>query len=170
MAKHKTIETTYEEWLARGRQLFGKDMKLWRFVCPSCGHIQTANDFLEAGVKGEEIGKYLGFSCIGRFDGHSHVEMCSGEGPCNYTSGGLFNLAPVRVKIDNQKTRSVFAFDESNINSREICECSREFDEDDGATCPECGCWVCPLCQDSIAETQDKNLEGGKCITCQGEE
>jgi hypothetical protein len=99
---------TKTEWLARGEELFGKDVRTWRFVCPNCGHIQTANDFIAAGVPNPE-GKFY-FSCIGRWTGGPGI-IGNGKAPCDYTLGGLFVFNTVTV-IDNGATTPVFAFAE----------------------------------------------------------
>ena len=45
-----TIRMTRAEWEAEGKRRFGDDMMTWRFVCPSCGHVQSANDYKAAGA------------------------------------------------------------------------------------------------------------------------
>jgi hypothetical protein len=100
---------TLEEWETRGAELFGPDKMLWRFVCPSCGHIQAPEDFRPYKDKAEPSTAY--FSCIGRFDGHMRTEICSGESPCNYAGGGFIPLNPLTVVVDG-KERKIFAFDE----------------------------------------------------------
>ncbi len=99
---------TKEEWIAEGKRLFGDDMLKWRFVCPSCGHIQTPEDFRRYKEKGATPDTAY-FNCIGRYDGHENVDMCSGKSPCNYSGGGLFGLNPVKV-TNGEKTIQVFAF------------------------------------------------------------
>ena len=104
----KIVMLTRDEWLQKGKELFGEDMLKWRFVCPSCGHIQTAEDFRLYKDQGASPDT-AHFNCIGRLDGHGDVEILSGKSPCNYTGGGLFNLNPVRV-LDGDKVISSFAF------------------------------------------------------------
>lgn len=85
-----------EAHLARGRELFGEDMKTWRFVCPVCGHVATVQDWLDAKAEGS-----IAFSCIGRFlPGKPREAFSEGNGPCNYAGGGLFALNPVRFDDD----------------------------------------------------------------------
>ena len=78
---------TYLEWFAEGDRLFGKDALDWRFVCPSCGHVAAARDWIAAGA---EEG-HIAFSCVQRWAG----------GPCSYAGGGLFKLNPVTVLTRN---------------------------------------------------------------------
>ena len=97
-------------WEAKGTELFGPDKMKWRFVCPSCGHIQAVEDF--RAFKDDGATPDLAYSCcIGRYDGHMHVEMGTRPGPCNYTGYGLFNICPVMVIDEGKEVRS-FAFAE----------------------------------------------------------
>jgi len=54
---------TYEEWIAEGERLFGKDTKAWKTVCPVCKNVASAAEYIAAGAPHEQIG----FSCIGRW-------------------------------------------------------------------------------------------------------
>ena len=104
---------THDEWLAEATSLFGEDPKKWRFVCPACGYVQSIQDFLDrTKLTKKEIGTQIGFSCIGRHDGHRNVDMGTKPGPCNYAGGGLFRLNPVIVMMDG-KENDVFDFDRS---------------------------------------------------------
>lgn len=110
MANEK-IEMTKEEWLTEGERRFGPDPMKWRFVCPSCKGVQMVEDFKGLVPAGTDAGVAYS-NCIGRYDGiHGGVEILSGQSPCNYASGGLFNLNPVWVKAGDEIHR-VFAFAE----------------------------------------------------------
>lgn len=104
-----------EDWVKRGTQLFGPDMMKWRFVCPACGNIAAVEDFRPFKNKGAKPDSAT-HDCIGRYDGHLHVDMGAGK-PCNYTGYGLFDLCPVRV-IDNGEEIRCFAFDEEEYTYR----------------------------------------------------
>lgn len=107
--KRDKVEMTQAEWEAEGERLFGPVRIYWGFVCPSCGHVQTPEDFRQ--YKDDGASPDLAYLvCIGRWDGHGAVEMCSGKSPCNYTSGGLFNINPVKVKRPSGDTTRAFAF------------------------------------------------------------
>ena len=101
-------EIKYEDWIKEGEKLFGKDKKKWKFVCPSCGGIQTIQDFID--LKVEEPENYVHFSCIGRFTDGCKGEIGNKRSPCNYTNGGLFNFAKLKVLRDGEKSISVFEF------------------------------------------------------------
>lgn len=65
------LTLTYEQWLAEGTRLFGPDTRDWQFICPSCGTVQTARDFYALGFIPHtgEVGRLIGFECIGRHNG-----------------------------------------------------------------------------------------------------
>lgn len=95
MEKAKNVEVkkvTSDEWVAEGVSLFGKNKSKWKFVCPSCGHVQTPEDMKAVGA--EDYQAF--FSCIGRFK-ESKGTIFNKKSPCNYTNGGFFNLSIVRV-------------------------------------------------------------------------
>lgn len=104
---------TIEEWLAEGHRLFGDDRMQWKFVCPSCGHIASVQDWKDAGAPRECVA----FSCIGRFLPNCHEAFGGPEsGPCNYAGGGLFAINPIHVKTP-EGIHQVFAFAEIAANT-----------------------------------------------------
>lgn len=54
-------------------------------VCPACKTEQSAKDLIDAGAGAnfDEVEKYLGFSCVGRF---------TKDKGCDWTLGGLFQI------------------------------------------------------------------------------
>lgn len=67
------------------------------FVCPRCGTKQTPQDLVDAGA-GERIDdahKYVGFSCVGRFN--------EGKTGCDWTLGGLFQIHTLEILSDGEK-------------------------------------------------------------------
>ena len=69
-------------------------------ICPMCGMVQNATDFIAAGAgkSMDEVEKYLGFSCIGRFTGAPAPRQKPDGKPCNWTLGGLFKLHKLEVR------------------------------------------------------------------------
>lgn len=106
----KTTTLTQSEWSKRGEALFGHDRMLWRFVCPSCGYAAIADDWRAAGAKEGEVA----FSCVGRRL-QNPIEAFpkeKGNGPCTYAGGGLFQINPIEVQLDDGHSVRLFAFDE----------------------------------------------------------
>jgi hypothetical protein len=104
---------TQAEWKAEAAKRFGNDSSKWKFVCPSCGHIASVEDWKKAGAEEGAIA----FSCVGRWDGHMHQDAFpkkKGKGPCNYAGGGLFRINPVEVIEPNGYKHHVFAFAEAD--------------------------------------------------------
>ena len=95
----------FDEWKTLGERLFGADRDEWMFVCPSCGNVQTPAEMKALG----ENGRMALCCCIGRYDGHIEVPICSGQSPCNYAGYGLFHLETKRVEGAEGVFR-VFAF------------------------------------------------------------
>ena len=95
-----------DDWRAEGARRFGDDHMKWRFVCPSCGHVQTPADY--KAVNAPETA--VAFSCIGRWTPGATGEIGQkGKGPCNYAGGGLFRLNPIRV-VDGSTAHEIFEF------------------------------------------------------------
>ena len=113
------IEYDFFAWMAEGERRFGADIGGWRFVCPACKHVQSVNDFKPHKDKGATP-EDARFNCIGRYSGANPNAGLAGtgkeQGPCNYTSGGLFDLRPVVVKTKDGPIKS-FAFAETEAVS-----------------------------------------------------
>jgi hypothetical protein len=109
MSTNPVTEFSLEAWRAKGRELFGEDPMKWRFVCPSCKHVASVQDWKDAGAPGNAAA----FSCVGRWKGGDDKKTFRGEGgPCFYAGGGLFAINPVTVIDPDGKRHQVFAFDE----------------------------------------------------------
>jgi len=97
-----------EEWIEEGRRLYGPNTDLWRFRCPSCGHIQSVLDFKRYRGKGATPScAYC--NCIGRYSGTKN-EIFSTEQPCNYALYGLITLDHNIVVSDDGTKQPVFKF------------------------------------------------------------
>lgn len=94
---------THEDWMKEGLAKFGADPSQWRFVCPSCGHVQSVQECRDAGMQEETVA----FSCIGRWLDNP-ADILEDEGPCNYAGGGLFKLNPVKVVFPDGGERACF--------------------------------------------------------------
>lgn len=60
--------------------------------CPMCGTLQNALDFIAAGAgkDWDDVSRYIGFSCVGRFTGAGAPRKEPDSQPCNWSLGGLF--------------------------------------------------------------------------------
>ena len=69
------------------------------FRCPACKTLQTARDLIAAGAGAtfDDVEKYIGFSCVGRFTGAGSPRKAPDGKPCNWTLGGLFRLHSFEV-------------------------------------------------------------------------
>lgn len=118
-----TRTVRHEEWLQEARDRFGPDPMKWRFVCPSCGHVASIQDWKDAGAAEGEVA----FSCVGR---HAKASQAAADaafrrsgGPCNYTGGGLFKLNPVAVDFgEGNGPRMTFEFAPVVVGSTPISQ------------------------------------------------
>jgi hypothetical protein len=85
-----------DEWRAEAVKRFGDDPMNWKFICPVCGHVASTKDYKEAGAPHGAVA----FSCVGRWLPEEARDALGGEGdgPCNYTGGGLIKLNPVTIE------------------------------------------------------------------------
>lgn len=98
--------------------------------CPICGTVQSAKDLIRAGAGQtfDDVEKYLGFSCVGRFTGAGAHQP--GEPPgrgCNWTLGGLFQLHKLEVVTEDGKHHPRFELataDEAQAHMRANAEVS----------------------------------------------
>lgn len=91
---------TREAWLARGRELYGEDMRQWKFRCVACGHIQSHE---LAKTRNPDIGdtsRWIYFSCEGRRND---------QVGCDWTLGGLFQIHKL-VVTDGEHSVPCFEF------------------------------------------------------------
>ncbi|MBT0607619.1 VVA0879 family protein [Aequorivita echinoideorum] len=92
---------TLQEWRSEAEPKFGKDVKKWKFKCPSCGESQTLQEFIDAKI--EEPTKKFYYSCIGRW-----VEKRG----CKWTLGGLLQIHETEVISEEGDKIPVFEFSE----------------------------------------------------------
>lgn len=83
------------------------------FKCPMCGTIQSAADLIAvgAGETFDEVEKYLGFSCVGRWTHANPPPTAKKKGKqvgCNWTLGGLFRMHTLEVIDQKGKPSPLF--------------------------------------------------------------
>lgn len=75
------IKQSLQEWKEEAKQRFGENGADWKFKCPSCGNVQSAQDFMDkCRVNQNTSSNCVYQECIGR-----HVE---GIG-CNWAAFGF---------------------------------------------------------------------------------
>lgn len=99
-----------DEWKAEAVRRFGPDPMKWHFVCPSCGYVAAAKEWMDAGAGTGA----MAFSCVGRWTTRDDSKTFGNAGgPCMYSGGGLIRMNPVHVQIpDSDEVHRVFAFAE----------------------------------------------------------
>ena len=100
--QNERLVMSIDDWKAKAAKLYGDDAKQWRFKCPSCGEVQTGQEFIDNNVD-DPIGKFY-FSCTGRW--------VDGRG-CNWTLGGLFQIHNVEVVNEEGEAVPVMEFADS---------------------------------------------------------
>lgn len=70
--------------------------------CPVCGTVQSGASLIRAGAGTtmDEVERFLGFSCVGRFTdaGPHRKDTPPGRG-CDWTLGGLFKVHELEVEM-----------------------------------------------------------------------
>jgi hypothetical protein len=69
------------------------------FRCPMCKTVQSGRDLIAAGAGStfDEVERFVGFSCVGRFKGAASPRREPDGNPCDWTLGGLFRLHSLEV-------------------------------------------------------------------------
>jgi hypothetical protein len=86
---------TEDEFVKKATSLYGEKARFWKVICPNCNTVQSGQDFLNLGIPSEEIPKYLGFSCIGRF---------TKDKGCSWSLGGFLQIHKLEI-IDKEGKR-----------------------------------------------------------------
>lgn len=92
-------QMTLDEFHAAFRAQGAASREQIAVVCPLCGTVQTAQDLIDAGAGKtfDDVERYLGFSCVGRFTGKGSPRKVPDGEACNWTLGGLFSLHKLEV-------------------------------------------------------------------------
>lgn len=106
------VRMSLQEWGELGTKLFGPNANDWKVVCPSCGLVQSRQDWLDLGMNGRLVDTLFAFSCIGRWkhplEAVPAFEPPNGKG-CRYLGQGTPNISPITVHWDGDE-RPTFAF------------------------------------------------------------
>jgi len=80
------------------------------FRCPMCGTIQSPHDLIQAGAGKtfDEVERFVGFSCVGRFTGAGTPRNKPDGKPCDWSLGGFFRLHKLEVETPDGKRHPRF--------------------------------------------------------------
>ena len=79
--------------------------------CPMCGTVQSMTSLVRAGAAGgvEEVEKYFGYSCVGRWTGAGSPSQERGKRRgCNWTLGGLLRMHKLEVVTEDGTAHPTF--------------------------------------------------------------
>lgn len=97
-------QISWQEWAQEGARKFGSNPMEWRFVCPSCGHVAAASEWIELGAPQNAVG----FACVGNWMAVA-APVGSSTGPCVY-QGSVGDLSPIHLIDEAGTTFPMFAF------------------------------------------------------------
>lgn len=107
MVEQITVAELHDRFKAQG-------VSARRFIavkCPICSTVQNMQSLIsaKAGETEDEVEKYIGFSCVGRFTkaGPFPKNGKPGSG-CDWTLGGLFQLHKLEVIVEGQAKPSSY--------------------------------------------------------------
>lgn len=80
------MEISKNEWIKKGKMLYGEDPNVWEFKCYFCGRVQSAKSIREDQEKGVLSKRY---GKLKKGDPFSPEQCCYGP-DCNYVANGLF--------------------------------------------------------------------------------
>lgn len=85
---------TLEEFHTALRAQGCSSVKHAAFKCPMCGTVQSATSLINAGAGKDfdDVERFLGFSCVGRWTGAGEPRNKPDGKPCNWTLGGFLQL------------------------------------------------------------------------------
>ena len=100
------------------------------FICPMCKTVQSARDLIKAGAGKtlDEVEKYLGFSCVGRFTNAGAFKKSAAPGRgCDWTLGGLFKIHTLEVVTEDGEHHARFELatpEQAQAHAAEVKPCA----------------------------------------------
>lgn len=105
------IRQTLEDFKERLKAQSVGSHEHFAFRCPMCDTIQSSVDLVAAGAGAnfDDVEKYLGFSCVGRWTGKEFKKDSKGKNEgCNWTLGGLFKTHKYEVETEDGEIHPLF--------------------------------------------------------------
>ena len=89
---------TIEELRRRFESQKAKSKLDLKVICPICKKTQSGQDLIDAGAgkSFEDVEKFIGFSCVGRWLSAGPFKKDNSKG-CDWTLGGIFKLHKLEV-------------------------------------------------------------------------
>ena len=89
-------EITYEQWLERGKEVYGDDFGDWKFTCVACGNVQSIKSVKERNPDLElnDIAAWITQECEGR-----HAKSVG----CDWALYGLLKIHDRQVAMKKEK-------------------------------------------------------------------
>lgn len=97
-------EITHQEFVAQLKAQ-GVPRRHVAFICPMCKTPQSMDCLINAGAgkTEDDVEKYIGFSCVGRWTKAGGPRKQPDGKPCNWTLGGLLSLHDLVVIHEGKK-------------------------------------------------------------------
>ncbi|KKL08835.1 hypothetical protein LCGC14_2571850 [marine sediment metagenome] len=106
-----------KEWLELGVKLFGEDRTKWRFICPSCKNVQSAEMIRQHNpqiIDDDSLKRlheqFVYFNCEGRLND---------KYGCNWSLGGLFRIHKTEIILDDGSYHPVFEFHTKSLETKQ---------------------------------------------------
>lgn len=98
-------QVSMDDWQKEGTRRFGGDFMAWKFVCPSCGHVATPQDWDDLGAPRSMVA----YACVGNWMAVAAPVGTLSKGPCIY-QGHINRENPMHVVTEDGTTYEMFAF------------------------------------------------------------
>ncbi|KYK33477.1 MAG: hypothetical protein AYK18_14935 [Theionarchaea archaeon DG-70] len=112
------ITVTLEVFLRTGRILYGEKTEKWKFICPNCERVQSAESVIQRCADGIPSKRY---GELGKGERLS-PETCCYSPDCDYTANGLLNTGILAIRDPNKphdiyrKENCTFVFPFADFN------------------------------------------------------
>ncbi len=99
---------TFNEWIARGEELYGADRTQWEFRCVACGNVQSIQSVIKRNqsLSFDDIQDWIFFACECRYT--------KGVG-CDWSLCGLFRIHQLEVITPDGEELVAFEFTDDPV-------------------------------------------------------
>ena len=110
------IRIHIQKWLEMGTLIYGKNRYKWKFKCPKCGKVQTAQDFITYIDDVDECFIKAGHHCLSRYSRKTDVN-------CFWTLDGVYKIHKVELIVPEgtkEHIMPVFEFADAPVGEAEL--------------------------------------------------